>query len=116
MRVQFEFTQPFIRKKSVDKRLRKLLKEKLGETNSFICEVEITPAGFLTKALSTQMTYEWKDVESIATTAGSVDIFTRDGGGVIVRSRAFSSPAQQQQCFDLASGYLEAARAGKTTE
>src|SRR5438132_12074767 len=72
--------------------MRKLHQEILRNENSFVCEVELTQAGFSVSQISRQIKYEWQAVEEIKETSDSVDIFTRDGGGVIVRNRAFQSP------------------------
>ena len=107
---------PSFHKKGVDKRLRKFYKEKLGDTNSFICEVVLTPTGFSTKQMNGQANYEWENVEEIVTSEDSVTIFTRDGGGVIVRRRAFTSSDQQKQFSDLANRYLELSRVDSPKE
>ena len=107
---------PSLHKRMVDKRLGKFFKEKFGDKNSFICEVELTPTGYSTKAMNSQGTYKWESVEEIVTSEDAVSIFARESGGVIVRSRAFTSPAQQQEFFELANKYFEAARAGKAAE
>src|SRR5947207_2598780 len=39
---------PAVHKNAVTKRMRKYIREKYGEVNSFVCEVELTPNGFLT--------------------------------------------------------------------
>jgi len=42
-------------------------------------------------------------VVEIKETSDSVDIFTRDGGGVIVRNRAFASTAERAHFVELAT-------------
>ena len=101
---------PSIHRQSVRKRLRKFCKERFGDMNSFVCEVELTPNGIWMQATNTQATAEWKDVEEIVVTEDSVDIFARQAGGVIVRNRAFKSAEERQQFIDLARSYLESAR------
>jgi hypothetical protein len=101
---------PAIDRQSVRKRLRKFSREKFGDLNLFICEIELTPNGIWTQATNTQTTSELKDVEEILVTEDSVDIFARQAGGVIVRNRAFKSAEERQQFIDLARSYLESAR------
>ena len=42
-------------------------------------------------------------------------IYTRSGGGVIVRARAFESPAERRRFRELAEGYVELSRAGSAS-
>ena len=104
---------PGIHKRTIEKRLRKLCKEKFGDTNVFTCEVELRPTGLWTQANNTQTISEWEMVEEILETEDSVDIFTRQGGGVVVRNRAFKSADEKQQFIDLARSYLESGRQDK---
>jgi len=106
---------PVIHKRAIEKRLRKLCKEKFGDTNVFTCEVDLTPSGVWTQSINTQTTSEWKMVEEILVTEDSVDIFNRHGGGVVVRNRAFNSEDEKQQFVDLARSYLVSARQDKGT-
>jgi hypothetical protein len=103
---------PSLYKSGVERRLRKLHEEKFGASDIFICEVEITPIGVWVRQTNKQITYEWESVEEIKETEDSLDIFTRDGGGVIVRKRAFASAAEQRQFKELAQSYLELCRIG----
>ena len=98
----------------VDARLRRFFRERLGDENDFLCEVELTPSALLIKEKTTQSTYEWKTVQEILVTDDSVDIFTRSGG-VIVRNRAFKSPDEQQQFVDLAQSYTAAAKQAESS-
>jgi hypothetical protein len=99
-------------RRTTEKRLRRFLKERYGDTNSFVCEVELSPSGFTTKDKNTQTSHDWNEVEEIRVTDNSVDIFTR-GGGLIVRNRAFATAEEQQQFIKLARTYLSAARSGE---
>ena len=101
---------PTLHKRAVEKRLRKFHSEKLGNKTSFLCEVELTPAGFSVKSMDRETKYEWKSVEEINDTQDSVDIFTSDGSGVIVRNRAFASAADRMRFIELASASLNASR------
>lgn len=101
---------PALSRSGTEQRLRKLHEEKLGKGGPFTCEVELTAVGLWVRQLSKQVTYEWESVEEIEETEDSIDIYTKDGGGVIVRKRAFTSPDQQKQFRELAEGYLELSR------
>lgn len=91
---------------SQEKNLRKFYREQLGSGGPFVCEVELTPVGVWIKQDGTQITHEWEKVEEIKETEDSVDIFTRDGAGVVVRDRAFTSPGDKQRFLELGRGYV----------
>lgn len=101
---------PVFHKSGMEKRLRKLHQEILGNENSFVCEVDLTQAGFSVSQINRQIKYEWQAVEEIKETRDSVDIFTRDGGGVIVRNRAFQSDAERMRFVELARLFLNQTR------
>ena len=93
-----------------EKRVRKLCRERIAEGWPLSCEVELSPVGVEIRQRGTQTTHEWEEVAEVIETADSVDIFTRSGGGVIVRQRAFASPAARQEFVNLARSYLALAR------
>lgn len=95
----------------LEKRLQKLVRESHGDKNLFVCEVELTLDGLLTRGDNTRTVTEWKDVEEIAVTDDTIDIFAKHHGGVIVRNRAFKSDTERQQFIDLARSYFESSRA-----
>ncbi|HEX8127886.1 MAG TPA: hypothetical protein VF527_02215 [Pyrinomonadaceae bacterium] len=97
--------------RNLDNRLRELHQEKFGETDTYVCEVELTPIGVWVKQMNTQVTHEWESVEEIVETADSVDIVTKLGG-VSVRDRAFATTAERRKFIELAQGYLELSRIG----
>ena len=97
---------PYLYDRRYRKILRNLYKEKLGDENEFVCEVELLPEGMKTSSQNHQCTTEWSTVEAIEPTSDSVDIFGRKGGGCIVRNRAFSSPRERQEFIDLARQYM----------
>lgn len=101
---------PSMHRQSVRKRMRKFCREKFGDMNSFICEVELTPNGIWTQATNTQTTCDWKDVEEILVTEDSVDIFARQAGGVVVRNRAFQSDDERRAFIELAQNFVAQSR------
>ena len=106
---------PISHKHALEKRLRSLCKESYGDRDSFQCEVELTPVEVRIRDENTQTVYEWKSIEEVVLTEDSVDLFTRAGGGVVVRNRAFESPAKRADFIALAQQYL-AARHGDTDQ
>jgi len=101
---------PAFHKRGTEQRLRKLHQEILGNENSFVCEVELTPDGFSVTQINRQIKYDWQTVAEIKETRDSVDIFTRDGGGVIVRNRAFQSAADRIRFVELATSFFNQTR------
>ena len=95
--------------RGLENRLRELHQEKFGDTETFICEVELTPIGVWVKQMNTQITYEWESVEAIEETADSIDIITKPGD-VSVQDRAFSTAEERRKFIELAQGYLGLAR------
>lgn len=93
---------PGSNRKAVDKRMRKISRELFGDANSFLCEVELRPDGVWVRAMDRQTLFEWPSVEEIKETPDSVDIFTREGSGVVVRNRAFASPEERLRFIELA--------------
>lgn len=100
---------PSSHRNTLERRLRKLCQEQLGDADRFLCEVEVTAAGLLVKQLNRQTLIEWPGVKEIQETSDSVDIFTRDGGGVIVRSRAFETAADKERFLELVRASINAA-------
>lgn len=96
--------------KTLEKRLRKLHLREFEAANTFLCEVELKAEGILVRQMDRQTIYEWTGVEEIQETAESVDIFTRDGGGVVVRNRAFAEAAGRREFVELARAAVNAAR------
>src|SRR5258705_2391980 len=87
---------PLTHKKAVEKRLRNLHVEKFGDADKFLCEVELTAEGVRVRQMNRQIIHEWSSVEEVREIKDSVDIFTREGGGVVVRDQAFVTAADKK--------------------
>jgi hypothetical protein len=98
-------TDPFTYNYELRKNLRKIAKERYGEENEFVCEVELLPEGLKTSAENIQGTTAWKTIDEVVSTDDSVDIFGRKCG-VIVRNRAFSSAEERARFIELAREYM----------
>ena len=107
-------TDPWTYKYELRKNLRKVAKERYGEENEFVCEVELLPEGLKTRGETSgeniQGTTGWETIEEVVSTDDSVDIFGRKGG-VIVRNRAFSSAEERARFIELAREYMNLAKA-----
>ena len=103
-------TDPFIYNYELRKNLRNIVKERYGEENEFLCEVELLPEGLKGSGENIQRTIEWETIEEVVPTDDSVDIFGRKDG-VVVRNRAFSSAEERTRFIELAREYMNRARA-----
>jgi hypothetical protein len=101
---------PSSHKRGVEKRLRKLHREQFGDTDKFLCEVELTSEGVGVRQMNRRVIYEWASVAEIQDTDDSIDIITGDGCGVIVRDRAFATDAERKEFLELARTSLNCAR------
>jgi hypothetical protein len=97
---------PGSNKRAIEKRMRKISREVFGESNSFLCEVELRPEGVWVRQMNRQVLHEWPSVVEIKETSDSVDIFTWDASGVVVRNRAFASLEERSRFIELARARL----------
>ena len=74
---------PRSNRRTVEKRMRKVAREIFGDANSFLCEVELRPDGVWVRSMNRQTLFEWASEEEVKETSDSVDIFTREGSGVV---------------------------------
>src|SRR5882724_1061273 len=95
---------------TVKRRLRKWCEENAGTDRIFTCDVELSDSGVHTNSNGTQIIYAWANVNEIKETEDSVDIYFEKGGLVVVRNRAFTSPADRERFIELAKQYSDAAR------
>jgi hypothetical protein len=93
---------PLLHKKGINDRLRRIAKEIMPGRGPYICEVEIRPEGIWVRQMNRQITYEWLIIDTIDDSGDAVNIFSSDGGGVVVRERAFASKAEQARFVELA--------------
>jgi len=99
---------PRLEKSGLDGRLRRVVADMMPDPGPYVCEVEIRSEGVWLRQMNKQIIHEWQSLEAIEETPDSVDIFTRDGGGVVVRNRAFASEGQRSQFVDMVkSGLIE---------
>src|SRR5262249_49861960 len=98
------------RRGEIVKSMRSLYLEKLGVPGPFKCEVELTEDGVITRQRGTEVKHSLATLEEIKETPDSIDFFTRDGGAVIVRDRAFNNSADKGRFIELARRYWSSAR------
>jgi hypothetical protein len=87
-------------------RLRRFLRERLGSDGPFRCEVELKPEGVAVSQAGTQSLREWSTIVSIEDGPEAVEIVPRSAGSLVVRNRAFSSPAERTEFIRLARSYI----------
>jgi len=99
---------PKLQKSSLDRRLHGIAANLMAEPGPYVCEVELRPEGVWVHQMNKQTIYDWKIVEAVEEGDDAITIFTRDGGGVVVRNRAFKADDQRSQFLELArSGVRE---------
>ena len=101
---------PSSHEKAVERRLRNCHMEHFDRAKTFLCEVELKPDGLYVRQMDRQIIYEWLSVDEIQETGDSIDIFTQDGGGVVVRNRAFATAADRKEFLESAHAAVKAAR------
>jgi hypothetical protein len=95
---------------TIKRRLETYYREKFGDRKSFPVEVELTEVGVSTKQLGTQIIFEWSNVGEINETEDMIEIYTRNGGGVFLKKKDFSSTDEYRQFIKVAQTYLNASR------
>ena len=104
------FLYPRWHQNSLENRLSQVANEIMTSPSPYICEVEPRREGLWLRQMDKQIIYDWKSLEALEETADSVDIFSRDGGGVIVRNRAFSSESDRAKFVALIRASLAESR------
>jgi hypothetical protein len=77
-------------------------REQLGGDGPFVCEVEVSPAGLITRQLGAETTHPWSQVASATEVSGGIEFIYRPMGALLVRDRAFQTPAAREQFLALA--------------
>jgi hypothetical protein len=90
----------------VTHRLRRYSQSMLGPEPEFEVQVELCPDGVRVRQFENELLYPWRNIETVADGPDSLDFWTRPGGMLAVRKRAFSSPAQMDAFLDLTDSYL----------
>jgi hypothetical protein len=91
-------------------RLVRYYSEQLGGDGPFTCEVELAPAGLITRQLGVESTHAWSHVKSVAEVNGDVEVVYRPVGRTLVRQRAFASPQQREEFIAQAKALLKLAQ------
>jgi hypothetical protein len=91
-------------------RLRQFMRERFGGEGPYTCEIEISPDGLQVSQAGTRSTRDWRTIVSIEDVAAGIEFLSRPGGTLIVRNRAFASPADRAEFLRLARSYATGAR------
>lgn len=101
---------PQLERSGLEGRLRRVAAEMMPGPGPYVCEVEIRSEGVWLHQMDMQIIYEWPSLEAIEETTDSVDIVTLDGGGVVVRNRAFASENERMKFIEVARSRLMESR------
>jgi hypothetical protein len=78
-------------------------REQLGGDGPFVCEVELSPAGLITRQLGVETTHPWSQVASATEVSpGGIEFIYRPMGALLVRDRAFPTKEGREQFLALA--------------
>jgi hypothetical protein len=77
-------------------------REQLGGDGPFVCEVELSPTGLITRQLGAETTHPWSHVASATEVSGGIEFIYRPTGALLVRDRAFQTPEGREQFLVLA--------------
>jgi hypothetical protein len=83
-------------------RMLRYYREQLGGDGPFVCEVELSPAGLITRQLGAETTHPWSHVASATEVSGGIEFIYRPTGALLVRDRAFPTPEGREQFLALA--------------
>jgi hypothetical protein len=77
-------------------------REQLGGDGPFVCEVELSSAGLITRQLGAETTHPWSHVAFATVVSGGIEFIYRPMGALLVRDRAFLTPEGREQFLALA--------------
>jgi hypothetical protein len=77
-------------------------REQLGGDGPFICEVELSPAGLITRQLGAETIHPWSHVVSATEVSGGIEFIFGPMGALLVRDSAFQTPEGREQFLTLA--------------
>ena len=99
---------------SAEKRIRQYLVERLHGSTTLRCEVELRSSGLWFRQDDVEYLYRWMDVTAVEDTPISVDISAKDTV-LVVRNRAFSSPAEREGFLGQARRLASTAMSGTSS-
>lgn len=97
-------------KRAVEKRIRKLCLEQIGEDKPFGVEIELTELGIKVSQLKTQHIYDWSTVLEIEESEDAIYFHKRDLSSFAVRRRGFESKEHSEQFMEFARSHASAAQ------
>jgi hypothetical protein len=86
--------------------MHRYYREQLGGDGPFVCEVELSPAGLVTRQLGAETTHPWSHVASATEVSGGIEFIYRPMGALLVRDRAFQTPEGREQFLALALRFI----------
>lgn len=83
-------------------RIKAFYRESLGGDGPFMCEVELTPAGVVSRQLGQELHHAWSHVASVDEIPGGIEFVYKPIGSLLVRDRAFSDSTVRADFLSLA--------------
>jgi hypothetical protein len=94
---------PLDHKRILRRRLGKLLIEQFGNIQSIRCEIELRRDNLFVRQAGLEIAHSWTTIRGIRDTPDGVE-FKFPAGLLMVRSRAFATPAEREQFLSQARG------------
>lgn len=81
-------------------------RERLGGDGPFRCEVELTPAGVVSRQLGQESYHPWAHVASVSEVPVGIEFVYTPIGSLLVRDRAFQDPLVRADFVSLARSHI----------
>ena len=98
---------PIDHKRMLRRRLGKLLNEQFGNIQSIRCEIELRRERLVVRQTGVEIAHSWSSIRGIRDTPDGVE-FKLPAGLLMVRSRAFATPAEREQFLSQARALAHA--------
>ncbi len=94
--------------RSMKRRILKYLREQMHIDGPLHFAVELCEECIWTKQNTTQLSFDWANVQEVLDSPDGIEFRMRDGGFVIVRSRGFPSQEAREQFKEVANARVDA--------
>jgi hypothetical protein len=102
----FGIAMSLFRRPTGNARTQALYRERLGGDGPFTCEVELTPAGVVSRQLGQETRHPWSHVASVSEVTGGIEIDYTPIGSLLVRDRAFPDAQARSRFIELVRSRL----------
>ena len=93
----------------VRSRLRRVLREQLGDRSPWRCEIELRPEGAWSRDHGVELLFSWGDSAAVEDGAAGVELRFR-AGFILARAHAFATPDERRRFVEAARSLAESHR------